>query len=266
MTKVLITGATDGIGKEAAKVLAAEGHHILAHGRDATRLTDLEAELKAVPNAGPIQTLRADLSVVAEVRSLAKAVSRDHQALDVLINNAGVLRAPNNVTADGLDIRLAVNTVAPYILAKSLMPLLGVGSRVINISSAAQAPVEMDALIGQTPLDDMAAYSQSKLAIMMWTNHLAWTVKESGPIFVSVNPGSLLATKMVKEGFGIDGNDIGIGADILRRSAVSDEFIGQSGKYFDNDAGQFGAPHPDALDKEKCATLVLRIEEILKEL
>jgi len=178
-------------------------------------------------------------------------------------NNAGVLRAPNNVTRDGLDIRLAVNTVAPYVLAQQLMPTLGASGRIVNVSSAAQAPVQINALVGATMQDDMAAYSQSKLAIMMWTNHLASTIGASGPLAVSVNPGSLLGTKMVKDGFGIDGKDVQIGADILVRAALSDEFDGQGGKYYDNDANQFGAPHPDALDTDKCAALVQDIESIL---
>jgi NAD(P)-dependent dehydrogenase (short-subunit alcohol dehydrogenase family) len=143
---------------------------------------------------------------------------------------------------------------------------LGADGRVVNVSSAAQAAVTIDALIGKTSLDDMAAYSQSKLAIMMWTNHLASTIKGAGPIVVSVNPGSLLGTKMVKEGFGIDGKDIQIGADILVRASLSDEFVGQSGKYYDNDAGQFGTPHSDALDAGKCAALVQSIENILAKL
>ncbi len=85
-------------------------------------------------------------------------------------------------------------------------------------------------------LDDMGAYAQSKLAITMWSRIMAEKLKD-GPMIVAVNPGSLLASKMVKEGFGVAGNDLSIGADILTRATLSDEFANASGKYFDNDSG-----------------------------
>ena len=112
----------------------------------------------------------------------------------------------------------------------------------------------------------MEAYAQSKLAITMWSAHLASVWGDEGPMVVAVNPGSLLATKMVKEGFGMPGNDIGIGSGILVRAALSDEFANASGRYFDNDAGQFAAPHPDALDPEKNRALTGRVEAILQQM
>ena len=114
-------------------------------------------------------------------------------------------------------------------------------------------------------LDDMGAYSQSKLAITMWTKVMAEANPE-GPMVVAVNPGSLLASKMVKEGFGVAGNDINIGADILIRAALSDEFVSASGQYFDNDSGQFASPHPDALDQGKNAAVVEAVEAALASL
>ena len=171
------------------------------------------------------------------------------------------------VTTDGLDARFSVNTIAPYLLTKRLLPLLKSESRVINVSSAAQASVDLNALQGEMQLDDMAAYSQSKLALTSWTRSMAEGALKSGnresPLFVSVNPGSLLGTKMVKEGFGQDGRDISIGADILARAALSDEFSQANGLYYDNDSGQFGQPHPDALDAAKNKLLCDSIESVL---
>lgn len=109
----------------------------------------------------------------------------------------------------------------------------------------------------------MAAYSQSKLAITMWTRHLARELGEDGPVVVAVNPGSLLASKMVKEGFGMAGKDLGIGADILCRAALSEEFAEASGRYYDNDTHAFAHPHPDALDDEKGAELVREIDRLI---
>ncbi len=104
------------------------------------------------------------------------------------------------------------------------------------------------------------AYAQSKLAITMWSCHMAMELKENGPAIIAVNPASMLGSKMVKEAYGVAGGDLSIGADILCRAALSDEFAGASGKYFDNDTGRFASPHPDALDAEKNAALVGTIE------
>ena len=158
-----------------------------------------------------------------------------------------------------------VNTLAPYLLTQKLMPLLGASSRVVNLSSAAQSSVEAKALTGEIKLaDEMAAYAQSKLAITMWSRHMAESLGDAGPMVVAVNPGSLLASKMVKEGFGVEGSDISIGADILTRAALSDEFANASGQYYDNDSKRFAPPHGDALDAGKCQALVELIETVLK--
>lgn len=257
---ILITGSTDGIGFETAKLLAAEGHHLLLHGRNKGKL---EATARIL--GGQSEQFVADLASIQDVEMLARAIAAKHDHLDVLINNAGVYKAENTVTQDGLDLRFIVNTLAPYLLTKRLLPLMDGEGRVVNLSSAAQAPVNLSAMRGQTRLSDMEAYAQSKLAITMWSRHLAEQLP-TGPSIIAVNPGSLLASKMVKEGFGVEGNDLAIGADILRRIALEDEFSQSSGKYFDNDAGQFGRPHPDALDQAKVHAVTELIEQILADI
>jgi len=263
---ILITGSTDGIGLETAKMLYSKGHHILLHGRSAAKLANAEKILSNATGEGSSESYVADLSNMAEVESLAKDIAAKHAKLDVLINNAGVLRAPEPITLDGLDTRFAVNTIAPYLLTQRLLPALDASGRVVNLSSAAQAPVNLEGLSGRIRLQDMDAYAQSKLAITMWSCYLAYSRKNDRPIFVAVNPGSMLGSKMVKEGFGVAGGDIRIGAEILIRAALSDEFAEASGKYFDNDARRFASPHPDAMDTGKIEEVVRLIETILAKL
>ncbi len=258
MTKtILITGATDGIGLLTAQTLAAEGHRILLHGRNAAKL---EAAAKTV--GGTTEQYIADLSKRADVDALAAALRKNHSQIDVVINNAGILKAPNPVTKEGSDIRFEVNTFAPYALTRDLLPILAKDGRVVNLSSAAQAPVDLEALLGRKTLDDMGAYAQSKLALTIWSREIAKELPE-GPVIVAVNPGSLLASKMVKEGFGIAGNDLSIGVNILREAALGDSFADASGKYFDNDSGQFAQPHSAALDAAHSADVMRAIQDAL---
>ncbi len=266
MTKIiLVTGSTDGIGLATAKVLIAQGHTVLLHGRNPAKLADSEKTLSALPGAGCVESYVADISRLADVEALAKTVAENHERLDVLINNAGVFRVPEAWTQDGLDVRFAVNTIAPYLLTQRLLPLMDNTGRVINLSSAAQAPVDPDALAGQGQLAEMEAYAQSKLALTMWSRQMALAAGENGPVIVAVNPGSMLGSKMVKEGFGVAGGDIRVGADILVRAALADEFATASGLYFDNDSRRFGSPHPDGLDPAKSAEVVRVIEAVLAE-
>jgi len=264
---ILVTGATDGIGLGTSRMLISQGHNVLLHGRNPGKLEDVEKTLSAIPDGGCIESYVADLSNMADVESLAETVSAKHTELDVLINNAGIFKTSDPITQDGLDVRFAVNSIAPYLLTQRLLPLLGTSARVINLSSAAQSPVDPEALTGRIRLsDDFTAYAQSKLAITMWSRSMALSLKDDGPVIIAVNPGSLLGTKMVKEAFDMAGKDINIGAKIITRLALADEFAAASGRYFDNDSDQFSLPHPDALNPEKSEEIVRAIETVIAEI
>lgn len=219
MTKtILITGSTDGIGLLTAQTLAAEGHRVLLHGRNVAKL---EAAAKTIK--GSVGQYLADLSNMADVHALASTIRADHDQIDVVINNAGILKTPNTVTKEGYDVRFMVNAIAPYVLTRELLPILAKDGRIVNLSSAAQARVDLDAFRGRGRLSDMDAYAQSKLALTIWSREMAKLLPE-GPVIIAVNPGSLLASKMVKEGFGLAGNDLSIGANILREAALGTGF------------------------------------------
>jgi len=253
--KVLITGATDGIGLETARKMSSLGHEVIVHGRNKDKLEKVAKELGAY-------SLRADLSKLDEVKALSEVILEKYSDLDVLINNAGVFKTPTPRTNDGFDIRFVVNTFAPYLLTKRLLPILKKG-RVINLSSAAQSSVDFDALLGKVKISDFEAYAQSKLAITMWTRHMAKEIGRDGPVLIAVNPASLLATKMVTEGFDTSGNDIEIGVNILISLAFEAEHSNHSGEYYDNDNGRYASPKADGLNDKKAKEIVNTIEGLI---
>ena len=260
MTKtILITGSTDGIGLLTAKKLATGGHIVLLHGRSEAKLAAAAKEI-----GDNVETYCGDLSSVEEVKALAASILKKHNKLDVLINNAGVLKTPKPVLDNGLDARFMVNTFAPYLLTKLLLPIIPDDGRIVNLSSAAQAPININAMLGKAKLDDMTAYAQSKLAITIWTREWA-KEKPQGPVFIAVNPASLLASKMVKEGYGIAGKDMNVGADILIEAALGERFENASGQYFDNDIGQFSDPHPAALDSNHASDVMQIISQFVSQ-
>jgi NAD(P)-dependent dehydrogenase (short-subunit alcohol dehydrogenase family) len=142
---LLITGSTDGIGLAAANMLVTLGHHVLLHGRNPGKLEKTQQSLSTLPGGGRVEGYVADLSHLPDVATLVQAVTEKHTKLDVLINNAGGFKTTETRTQDGLDGRFAVNTLAPYLLSQRLMSLIGASGRVINLSSAAQSPVDPEA-------------------------------------------------------------------------------------------------------------------------
>ncbi|OCQ19183.1 oxidoreductase [Pseudoalteromonas luteoviolacea] len=245
---ILITGSTDGIGLATAKTMLSRGHCVLLHGRSQNKLESVYGELSAQFGQDMVYRYRADLSIAQELRSLVAAVRRDHDSLDVLINNAGVFNIAQTVSADNLDVRFMVNTIAPFILTEQLLELLNQQSRIVNLSSAAQAPFSAEEITKPSALSNGAVYAKSKLALTMWSAVLGEKYKASGPMIVAVNPKSFLGSKMVQEAYGMQGSSVQQGADILVEAALADSFAQAGGLYFDNDIGQFSAPHNAASD------------------
>lgn len=281
MTKtILITGSTDGIGKLTALKLAEAGHQVYLHGRNADKLASVIAEVKAVATGAAVDNINgfvADFSDLTDVLKMAAEVNEKLPKLDVLINNAGIYTTASPTTKDGLDVRFVVNYLAPYELTNALLPLLKKSdkARIVNLSSAAQAPISYKAFAGQDRLADKDAYAQSKLALTMWSMDLADTVAADDINVIAVNPGSLLNTKMVDEAYGQHWSSADKGANILTELAISDEFADDTGKYFDNDIkdgvhgdarGAFGQPHADALNKEAIAELERQTQTVLQSI
>lgn len=262
---IIVTGATDGIGFETVKILAQEGYNLGIHGRNETKLANVKNELNKINKNVEIKTFKADLSLIDESYQLVEQIKESYKHIDGLLNNAGVFKTPAQLTVDNLDIRFAVNTIAPYIITTGLFELFDQDGRIVNVSSAAQESVVIEELIDGSKAkdnDDGMMYAQSKLGILMWTNHLVATNIEI-PVMISVNPASLLASKMVKDAYGIPGKDITIGAKIFADLLTNEKYKDDSGKYFDNDYGVFAAPHPDGENQKLCQEIVEVIEKII---
>ena len=253
---ILITGSTDGIGKLAAEKLAEDGHAVYLHGRHPDKLSAAVAEVKSTAGNRSVQGFTADLSDLDAVAQMADQIIKELPKIDILINNAGVFKSPEPHNKTGLDIRFVVNYLAPFLLTEHLIPLLNKGAepRIINLSSAAQSAVSHRALSGKAQITEAQAYAQSKLALTMWSFHLAETL--SNIAVIAVNPGSLLNTKMVAEAYGRHWSPADKGAKILYDLAVSGKYKGITGEYFDNDKGGFGPAHPDAYDRAEIEKLI----------
>jgi len=260
---ILITGSTDGIGLATAKSLLKLGHTVLVHGRSESKLATVKQQLSESFNTEQVFTYKADLSSLVEVKALASQIKHNHNKLDAVINNAGVFVVPEKVTSDGFDVRFMVNTIAPYLLTQQLLPVLDKTSRVINLSSAAQSSVLPEELTKPSALSDSAVYAKSKLALTMWSRQMALQLGVNGPSIIAINPKSFLGSKMVEQAYGVAGGNLQMGADILVKAVLSDEFSDASGLYFDNDIGDFSSPHPDAVDPKKIAQITEVIEHII---
>lgn len=260
---ILISGSTDGIGKLAAQKLANDGHHIYLHGRNPQKLDAVVREIKAKSQNESVRGFLADFSDLNAVKKMADEIKEEISQLDVLVNNAGIYNSSSAHNKEGLDIRYVVNYLAPYVLTCALLPLLKKANngRIINLGSAAQAPVDYDVLKGERELPERATYAQSKLALTMWSFRLAREEKDLSVI--ALNPGSLLNTNMVREAFGHHWSSAEKGGNIIYDLAVSDVYAGISGKYYDNDSGGFGTAHADAYDEAAIEKLIKATQSLL---
>ena len=196
---VLVTGSTSGLGREVARSLAAEGAHVIVHGRSDERGLALVEEINA-GRPGSARFYRADLASLDVVRELAAALRRDYDRLDVLVNNAGIIAPERRMSRDGLELTFQVNYLAHYLLTEELLPLLrsSAPARIVNVSSIGSAPIDWDDPMAlQVPYDAGAAYGRSKRAQAMHAVDLALELEGSGVIVNALHPETFMDTNMV---------------------------------------------------------------------
>lgn len=232
-----VTGATNGLGRAVAKRLGEEDWHVLAHGRDAARGESL---IRAIEDdGGKADYYQADLSSMRGVRRLAEAVGKKHPLIQLLINNAGIgygLRGTSReISADGYELRLAVNYLAPFMLTRLLLPniIAAAPAQIINISSNAQDEIDFHDLHMEKHYTGRDAYRRSKNALNMFTFDLAGELKGTGVTVNALHPAASMDTFMVREAGGAPVSTIDDGVAAIMKLAISDPVHKRTGEYFD---------------------------------
>lgn len=238
---VLVTGSTDGIGRAAARALAAGGMKVIIHGRGRAKVDAALAQLAGELPGAEIEGVSFDLGSLKAVRSGAAQILERVPELHCLINNAGIFATERAVTDEGIELTFAVNHVGPFLLTELLMPRLlesaraaGVPSRVINVASIAhtRGRIHGNDLSLENAWTGYAAYAQSKLANVMHALSLAERHPPAELIAYAAHPG-VIATKLLRQGFGpIAGGAPDAGARTLVRLAGQEEATEPSGTYF----------------------------------
>jgi len=262
---VLITGSTDGVGRRVAERIGAMGAHVILHGRDRTRGEATAAAICAAGNPN-VEFHRADLSSLAEVRQLAGDVSRAHRRLDILINNAGVgsggPRGVRETSADGYELRFAVNYLAGFLLTMLLLPTLRASApaRIVHVASAGQSAIDFDDVMLERGYSGGRAYTQSKLAQVMFTFDLARELAGSGVTVTSLHPATYMNTTMVRQSGVSPMSTVDDGADAILNLAVSPDLENVSGQYFNRLQAARADPQAyDAHAQRRLRELSLRV-------
>ncbi len=276
---VVVTGASSGIGLEAAKALAGQGWHVVGLGRDVARTASAETAIRAASPDGSADMLRADLAMMSEAERAADEVASLTDRIDVLINNAGGMAAEQVMTDEGLEENFASNYLGPFLLTDRLLPLLRaaatdspVGSvRIINTSSNASEYVpglDFDDLMGLNGYSTGRAYCSSKLANVMHARGLAKQLAADGIIVHALHPG-VIATNFVTHASPEAQEAIRVmesisaveGAVPLVWLATSAEAAATSGSYFH--LCDLADPNPFAMDDRAVERLFVVSRELI---
>jgi NAD(P)-dependent dehydrogenase (short-subunit alcohol dehydrogenase family) len=232
---VLVTGATDGLGQAIAGEAAAAGADVLVHGRDPERIRQTEAAVAQRSGAERVRSYRADLASLGDVRELAAAVLDREPRLDVLVNNAGIgTTVPGgeerSLSADGHELRFAVNYLAGFLLTRELLALLrsSAPARIVNVSSAGQMAIDFDDVMLDRDYSGVRAYCQSKLAQIMFTFDLAEQLRGGGVTATCLHPATYMPTKIVPSPV----STLEEGTQATMRLIAAPELEGVSGRYF----------------------------------
>lgn len=237
---IFITGATDGLGRALAERLAADGTTLLLHGRDVRKLDDTAAQIADRAKVSKPRTFRADLADLSQVRELADEVRSAVGQLDVFVSNAGIgFGEPDGrdrrTSADGYELRFAVNYLAGFLLTMRLLPLLreSAPARIVNVASLGQHALDFDDLMLEHGYSGTRAYGQSKLAQIMSGFELAGRVAADQVTVNSLHPATFMPTKMVLAELGHSVDTLEEGVSATERLVTDAALAGVTGRFFD---------------------------------
>jgi NAD(P)-dependent dehydrogenase (short-subunit alcohol dehydrogenase family) len=220
---ILVTGSSDGHGKRVAQELASRGANVLVHGRDRDRTEAVAREI------GSEQVRIGDLASLDDVRRLAGEID----ALDTLVNNAGLISLERRASADGYELTFAVNYLSHFLLTRLLLPRLREPARIVNVSSIGQERIDFDDLMFERDYNFYSAYARSKLAQVLFTFELAEELRDRDVAVTALHPATLMDTKMVSGGGGRAQSSVDEGANATLRLILDPELDGVSGRFFD---------------------------------
>jgi NAD(P)-dependent dehydrogenase (short-subunit alcohol dehydrogenase family) len=260
----LVTGSTDGLGKEVARQLAALGAFVIVHGRNADRGEEVVRMVRAAGGAAAFH--RADLASLDGVAAFAGEIGERYDRLDLLINNAAAVSGrERQLSADGHELAFAVNYLAHFLLTHRLLPLLQASApaRVVNVSSLGQTPIDFTDVMMERSYDPGDAYRRSKLAQIMFTIDLAAELDASKVTVNSLHPARSMNTARVINGGFEPLSTVEEGAEATMQLAVSPNLAGRSGLYFNGlNEGTANAQAYDASARERLRTLSLELTEV----
>jgi NAD(P)-dependent dehydrogenase (short-subunit alcohol dehydrogenase family) len=259
---VLVTGSTDGLGRELARALAAGGAHVIVHGRNAQRGQALVDEITAT-GVGSARFVGADFASLDAVKAFAETIAREQPKLDLLVNNAGIAftdEQPRRTSADGFELQFAVNYLAGWVLVNTLRPALAAAapSRVVNVASLSADPIDFDDVMLEQPGAHGRGYGQSKLAQVMMTMDLAPSFARDGITMISLHPATLMDTTMVKSlGIPVQ-TTVAEGRDTVMGLITAPTL--QTGAFYVD--GKVATPHAQAADADVRARLLALSAEL----
>ncbi len=231
---ILITGSTDGIGRQTALELAHSGHKVIIHGRNPERVKTVFNEIQKATGNDGLDYVVADLSSHEEVRKMAETIKSKFSVLDVLINNAGVFRSNRELSKDEFEMTFAVNHLAHFLLTNLLLDTIkkADNGRIVTVSSMAHSSdIDFDNLQGEKFFDGYTAYAYSKLCNILFTFHLAEKLTGSNVTANCLHPG-VISTKLLHAGWGMGGGSLKQGAETSVYLATSSDVGNVTGKYF----------------------------------
>lgn len=236
MTRVaVVTGATEGIGKQTAIELSKKGLFVVVHGRSESRAREAAKAIGEASGSDALDVAVADFSSMAEARAMGAAIAKAHPRVDVLVANAGVFAKEHTVTADGLELTLAVNHFAHFVITHALLDALRASDqgRVVHVSSGVHGggAFDLDDLAMNRDFSGHAAYAASKLMNVLFSNELARRLQNTHITSNALHPG-VIATKLLRTGFGFGGAKLETGARTTVMVATDPALATVTGAYF----------------------------------